>query len=59
MISEKERKVLDLISKHRDEIIEFLRKLIQFKTLAPPIGGKADDDEYIKHQNFVNDALKK
>jgi hypothetical protein len=29
MISEKEKKVLDLISKHSDEITEFLRKLIQ------------------------------
>ena len=58
MISEKEQKVLDLISKHSDEIIEFLRNLIRFKTLTPPIGGKVDDDEYIKHQNYVTDALK-
>jgi len=58
MISEEEGKVLDLISENSDEITEFLRKLINFKTVAPPIGAKADDNEYIKHQNFVNETLK-
>ena len=59
MISERERMVLELISTHSDEIIQFLKKLIRFKTLAPPIGGGVDDNEYINHQKFVTDALKK
>jgi acetylornithine deacetylase len=58
MLSEAERKVLNLISENSDEITGFLRKLINFKTVAPPIGAKADDDEYIKHQNFVNKFLR-
>ena len=58
MLSEEERKVLDLISENSDAITGFLRKLINFKTVAPPIGGKADDDEYIKHQNFVDEFIR-
>jgi acetylornithine deacetylase len=58
MISEKERKVIDLIAENSGEIAGFLRKLINFKTVAPPIGGKADDDEYIQHQKFINETLR-
>ncbi len=58
MLSEEERKVIDLISENSDEITEYFRKLINFKTIAPSIGCKAEDDEYIKHQNFVSETLK-
>ena len=58
MLSEEERKVLDLISDNSDDITKYLRNLINFKTVAPAIGCRADDDEYIKHQNFVSATLK-
>ena len=53
MLSEKEKKVLDLIDKNKGEIVGCLSKLISFKTVDPPFGGKAEDDEYKKLQDFV------
>ena len=53
MLSEKEEKVLDLIDKNKGEVVGCLSKLISFKTVDPPYGGKAEDDEYKKLQEFV------
>ena len=53
MLSEKERKVLQLIDENKGEVVGCLSKLISFKTVSPPHGGKAEDDEYIKLQEFV------
>jgi len=53
MLSEKEKKVLQLIDENRGEVVGCLSKLISFKTVSPPLGGKAEDDEYIKLQDFV------
>ena len=50
MLSEKERKVLQLIDENREELIEYLRKLISFKTVTPASGGKAEGDDYKKLQ---------
>ena len=57
MLSEKERKVLDLIGQNKREIVEYLRKLIGFKTVSPPYGGKTEDNEYIRLQDFVCKVL--
>ena len=57
MLSEKERKVLDLIGQNKREIIEYLRKLISFKTVSPPQNGKAEGDGYKKLQEFVCKTL--
>jgi len=57
MLSEKERKVLDLIGQNKREIIEYLRKLIGFKTVSPPRNGKAEGDGYKKLQEFVCKTL--
>jgi len=53
MLSEKERKVLQLIDENKGEVVGCLSKLIRFKTVDPPYGGKAEDDEYKKLQEFV------
>jgi hypothetical protein len=45
MLSEKEMKVLRLIDDHQGELIEYLRKLISFKTVTPASGGKAEGDD--------------
>ena len=57
MLSEKERKVLQLIDENKEEIIEYLKKLIGFKTVSPPQNGKAEGDGYKKLQEFVCKTL--
>jgi len=57
MLSEKERKVLDLIGQNKSEIIEYLRRLIGFKTVSPLQNGKAEGDGYSKLQEFVCKTL--
>jgi len=57
MLSEKEMKVLRLIDDHQGELIEYLRKLISFKTVTPASGGKAEGDDYKEFQDFVYKTL--
>jgi len=57
MLSEKERKVLRLIDENKGEIIEYLRRLIGFKTVSPPQNGKAEGDGYRELQEFVCKTL--
>lgn len=45
MLSEKERTVLDLIDDGREEIIEYLRKLVSFKTITHKRGARAESDD--------------
>lgn len=58
MLTKKESKVLDLIDENREEIIEFLRRLISFKTVTPQDGAKAQGDDYRDLQNYVGKTLK-
>jgi hypothetical protein len=56
MIAEHERRVLDLIDDQQQEVIDFLRNLLAFKTITP--GGNAvDHDEFIRHQAYVKKTL--
>ncbi len=57
MLTEKESKVLDLIDENKEEIIEYLRKLIRFKTITPQEGAEAEGDEYKNLQNFICNTL--
>ena len=57
MLSEKERKVLQLIDENKEEAIQYLRKLISFKTITPASDGKAESDDYKKLQDFVYKTL--
>ncbi len=57
MLSDKERKVLDLIDQNRGEIIEYLRKLINFKTITPDKGCKAESDDYKDLQDLIRMTL--
>lgn len=57
MLSEKEKKVLRLIDDNRNELVEYLRKLISFKTVTPAEGEKAEGEDYRKLQDFIYNSL--
>jgi acetylornithine deacetylase len=57
MLSEQERHVLSLIDDRQQEIVEYLRKLIRFKTVTPPDGGRAEGDDYRNLQILVSETL--
>lgn len=57
MLTEKERRIVDLIGENKGEIVEFLRKLISFKTVSPSHNGKVEGDEYRRLQDFVYKTL--
>ena len=56
MIDERERKVLDLIEANRQEVIDFLRELLAFKTITPD-AQRVEHDEFIRHQAFMKQTL--
>ena len=58
MLSEKEKQVLRLVDENKGEIVEYLRRLINFKTVTPPPNGKADGDDYRKLQDLICRTLK-
>lgn len=53
MLSKKEASVVDLIEENREEIVDYLRKLISFKTVSPSHNNKIERDEHKKLQIFV------
>jgi len=56
MIEAREQQVLDLIDANQQEIIDFLRALLAFKTITPgaqPI----EHAEFIRHQAFIKQTL--
>ena len=57
MLSDIEKKVLSVIDESKDEIVDYLRELIKYKTVAPSRGDAIDHDEYIRHQEFVGKTL--
>ncbi len=56
MITEHERRVLDLIDAQQQEVIDFLRDLLAFKTITPDADA-VEHDEFIRHQAYVKEAL--
>ncbi|KXB05762.1 hypothetical protein AKJ49_00155 [candidate division MSBL1 archaeon SCGC-AAA382A03] len=57
MLSEKEKKVLDLIDENEDEIVTLLRKLIKFKTITPDTESNIDREEHKNLISFVQSEL--
>lgn len=57
MLTKQEKMVTDLIDKHRDDILRYLRRLIGFKTITPQVDEKAEGDDYVSLQNFIKDTL--
>lgn len=57
MLTEKENEVLNSIDENKGEIIEYLRKLVSFKTTTPKEGAKAEGDDYKDLQNFICNTL--
>jgi acetylornithine deacetylase len=58
MLSEQEKTVLDLIESGQGEIIEFLKRLIRFRTPTPSMGGKAQGNDYSELQHMIRDTLR-
>lgn len=57
MPSEMEKTVLNLIDENKSEIVEFLRKLISFKTITPMPGSRAENDEFENFQGLICETL--
>jgi acetylornithine deacetylase/succinyl-diaminopimelate desuccinylase-like protein len=56
MISDHERRVLDLIDANAQEVIDFLRELLAFETITPD-AEVVEHDAFIRHQAFVQKTL--
>jgi len=56
MITDDERRVLDLIDEHAQEVVEFLRQLLAFETITPD-AEVVEHDAFIRHQAFVQETL--
>lgn len=57
MLTEKESRVLGLIDEKKQEIIEYLQKLISFKTVTPQDNTAVEGDDSKDFQNFVRNTL--
>jgi len=56
MIEAREQQVLDLIDVNRQEVVDFLRELLAFKTITPD-AQPIEHDEFIRHQAFAKQIL--
>ncbi len=56
MIDAREQRVLDLIDANHQEVIDFLRELLAFKTITPS-SESVEHDEFIRHQAFIKETL--
>ncbi|MCZ6695657.1 MAG: ArgE/DapE family deacylase [Acidobacteria bacterium] len=59
MISAAEKKVLKAIDDRRDDLTEFLRTLIRFRTVTPFEDTRAETDDFILHQKVVSGLLER
>jgi acetylornithine deacetylase len=57
LITEEERRVLEFIDGGREDIIEYLRKLIGFKTVTTQENEKAEGEDYRGFQKFLRSTL--
>jgi len=56
MIDAREQRVLELIDANQQEVIDFLRTLLAFRTVTPS-SKSVEHDEFIRHQAFVRENL--
>ncbi len=54
MLTDQERKVLDLIDESQQDVIECLQNLIRFKTITPQQDTPAEGDDYKDLQQYVS-----
>jgi acetylornithine deacetylase len=57
MLTDGERRVLQVIDARKNEVVELLRQLLRFKTVTPLTGEKAEGDDYRRLQAFVSKYL--
>jgi acetylornithine deacetylase len=57
MLSDNERRVVDLIDEGRVDLVEYTQELVRFKTITPPDDGRADGDDYRALQAMVGETL--
>ena len=57
MLTDKEHNVLELIDENKDEIIEYLKKLISYRTVTPQRDVRAEGGDYKDLQNFIRNTL--
>lgn len=57
MLTDDERRVLQVIDSRRNEVVGLLRQLLRFKTVTPLMGEKAEGDDYRRFQAFVSKYL--
>jgi acetylornithine deacetylase len=56
VISEPERRVLELVDANAQEVIDFLRALLAFETITPD-DEVVEHDAFVRHQAFVRETL--
>ncbi len=57
MLTDKEHNVLELIDENKDEIIEYLKKLISYRTVTPQKDVRAEGGDYKDLQNIIRNTL--
>ena len=57
MLTNLEAAVLNQIDQNKTEIIAFLQQLIRFKTVTPQDRARAEGDEFVAHQQLVQQFL--
>jgi acetylornithine deacetylase len=57
VITDQERKVLNLIEVGKGDIVDCLQKLISFKTITPPMEMKVESQDYRHLQDYVSGIL--
>jgi acetylornithine deacetylase/succinyl-diaminopimelate desuccinylase-like protein len=57
VLTDRERRVLKLIDDSRDDIVEYLRRLIAFRTITPADGASSETEDYRDLQALVGGSL--
>ncbi|MCF8068242.1 MAG: ArgE/DapE family deacylase [Desulfobacterales bacterium] len=57
MFSDAEKKVLDIIDDNRENIVKYLQSMISYKTVSPSDGERAESDDFINHQELIQQTL--
>ena len=57
MLTDRDKRVLNLIDVSKDGLVDYLRKLIAFRTITPADGSRAETDDYRDLQSLVSGSL--